>query len=154
MIWLIRRRSFRRTGVAGELLEVSTARDDVGVRCRGNELGNHARLVLAVTVDRHQHVVSLAQGKIEGRLEGRAVTAVLRMRQHSNVASGRQHLGGAVARTIVDHQCLAAMAEYLVQDGRNMADFVINGQCRERSDHHFVILGLTIGRGKPRQAER
>ena len=47
-----------------------------------DELGNPLRLVLAVAVDGHQHVVAVAQGEVERRAQRRAVAAVRRMRDH------------------------------------------------------------------------
>ena len=62
------------------------------------------RLVLAVAIDRHEHVVMETDGVVERRFERRAIAAVFRVADDKYVVAGRQEFGGAVGRAVVDDQ--------------------------------------------------
>lgn len=83
--------------------------------------------VLAIAIDRHQHVVVVSERELE-RAAGSTVALVLLVPHDLNVAASRQPLASAVGRTIVDDQHVGAVAQYLVEYAIDVIDFVENRQ--------------------------
>src|SRR5207247_2579072 len=113
--------------VLPEIAEVTAAGDQVRVVDRFQEHGDATRLVLAVTVHRHKHVVATLRREIEGRNQGGPVAAVLLVRDEVNARFRGQQIAGAVGRAVVDDEDFRAVAADLAKDVLQILRFVVDG---------------------------
>ena len=115
--------------VLAEVAQVAAAGYDVGVVDRFEQHGDAGRLVLAVAVHRHQHVVVVIQRVVERRDQGRPVAAVLRVRHDMQARLGASSRGGAVGRAVVDDEDVGAVSADLGEDAMD----VRSPRCRPES---------------------
>src|SRR5690606_199532 len=105
----------------------------------GDEARDAERLVLAVAIDRHQHVVAVSLGVVEGRLESRAVAAVLLVPDEMDVLERIEHFGRAVGRAVVDEQDVRTVLTNLFDHALDVASFVVDRQGGEKASHRAAL---------------
>ena len=89
-----------RIAVPGKLAKIPTAGNNVCIvlATPGNEIGDQLRLMLAVTIDGDQDVISAADGKLERRTECRSIASIAGVPDQVNIISAGQQLGSAVSK--------------------------------------------------------
>src|SRR5262249_28280204 len=101
-------------------------------------------LVLAVAVHRDEHLELRMLAHVrERRDQGRAVAAVLRMRDHPQVILPGENLAGTIGRAIVDDEDVAAKAPHLTQNALDGFFFVVTGKGGEKT--HATRLNRKAG---------
>ena len=103
------------------------------------------RLVLAVAVDRHQHVVAAPDREVEGRHQGRPVAQVPRVVDQMDVVPPGQQFRSAVGRAVVDHQHLLAVGQRTVDHRPDVGRLIEHRQGCQDAVCHAPILSPAGG---------
>ena len=93
---------FRRFAVARKTPQIPAARYNIGRMRHFHEFRYQLRLVLAVAVDSHKHVVTAADCILESRAKGGAIPQITLVGNQLDVIPSSQQLRSAVGRAVID----------------------------------------------------